>query len=1200
VLSPISLQTEYETAKEVRLGKIQVRAVDAGLNAISSNHEISVAASPVAIGDCTSETNFSYTPRTTIGGAAIFDDLVFYRPCTGNYSLTFSAPGMDSASLVLRYRTGYPAALDACSGNSFSRVERSLCRDPTSYFGAPTITLRSFVLRMTDPGGYPVGSTWDAEARNITAELVSFTPEKHQLQSAMIPTLRAQWNGSLLAVNGEVGWCENTEDTNPTPVLTIDPATGAHRYSTVYTNPAPSYCRELSYSGVAPDTHYNVGLKIENALAGVYRLRFTSTCSSNRCPGAVYPILEDDTLEFTVLPGIPTALKVVTPPPFINENDFKLVPEPVIAAVDSIGNVCTDMNATLVRASLTPTPAGVSGTQVTMVDGIATFGSLKIVGTRGVDYQLEFSVVEIVNVTNNIVNVTADTAVTIMNCSTVKPNSGLDGNSCSCLPGFTGDVSGDTGDLDDLKTRYVESNMTLYKNTTSGSLQWLHALHPYGVCVPCKNGFYKETLGDVPCTSCPKFMDTSRENGRLKQNYTTSSGIRLAGSLGQASKSACHCISQTTVPFDSYYRKEPMESYSCAHCPNGAKCNGDGIENMETLPGFYRYNPRTLEFRACPYAEACLGGINSTCLDNSYTGAQCAACSDGYAFHFIRENYPPKCYDCSKGLSGVLSVPILIMNFIWIVLLTWAIYKVNKRRGSQAVNMIKSFITYLQMTGLAKNLDLDWPISTKAFLLIAEKLSLPDTRSVPQKCALGWSFYQNLLFHEALPLGLMVFLFIIFTASKYVEELKEERAKARVEATKTSQAKDSAEEEGDEKTSDETARKPSASAQNLAEGENVHAYDLVISWLVTMLWLLYPVLVQYLVEFTQCTGDFSAADRHLVSDYSLRCAGSTYSLYLTVVIILVFVYILGIPLLLLKLAQREDVAREHKSVGVQYKFGVLFKGLEMKTHWWWEWIIFVRKFVLITIVIIFRGDATMGGYTVNCFLQIFFVFHIVSRPYASEEHAKIETYGLLATTATFTSGLIFKQSYNQSTGMSSVIVQVITALLLALHAWTWYTFVRILRNQFYEESQEGLIKRAIRDLEFEDAIVKKFEASRVEEITHAERLHEQRERIQLQSMAGQRLPFADDELLATIKRDSTIEIREEHRALSSKLRDLRDRWKARMESRGSRHVPLDERHLTTARARRDGGGENNHSGEDTPDVPRWRRHRRRDESKNST
>ena len=277
-------------------------------------------------------------------------------------------------------------------------------------------------------------------------------------------------------MNGEVGWCENTEDTNPTPVLTTDPVTGAHRYSTVYTNPAPSYCREISYSGVAPDTHYNVGLKIQNALAGVYRLKFTSTCNSNRCPAAVIRHSRIYILEFTVLPGVPTALKVVTPPPFINENDFKLLPEPVIAAVDSIGNLCTGMNATLVRASLTPTPEGVSGTQVTMVDGIARFDSLKIVGTRGVDYQLEFSVVEIVNVASSISNVMADTPVTIMNCSMVKPNSASDGNSCSCLPGFTGDVSGDTGDLDDLDTRYVESNMTLYKSTTSGSLQWLNAL----------------------------------------------------------------------------------------------------------------------------------------------------------------------------------------------------------------------------------------------------------------------------------------------------------------------------------------------------------------------------------------------------------------------------------------------------------------------------------------------------------------------------------------------------------------------------------------------------------------------------------------------------------------------------------------------------------------------------------------------------
>ena len=232
--------------------------------------------------------------------------------------------------------------------------------------------------------------------------------------------------------------------------------------------------------------------------------------------------------------------------------------------------------------------------------------------------------------------------------------------------------------------------------------------------------------------------------------------------------------------------------------------------------------------------------------------------------------------------------------------------------------------------------------------------------------------------------------------------------------------------------------------------------------------------------------------------------GSTYSLYLTVVIMLAFAYILGIPLLLLKLTQREDVGENTNLSAFNTSSVSSSKASEIKTHWWWEWVIFVRKFVLITIVIVSRGDATIGAYTVNCFLQIFFVFHIVSRASSSDEHAKIEAYGLLAATATFTSGLIFKQSRNQS-GISSVIVQVITALLFAVHAWTWYAFVRTLRIQFYEESQEGVIERAIRDLEFEDAIAKEFKASRVEEITHTERLHEERERIQLQSMAGQRL-----------------------------------------------------------------------------------------------
>ena len=246
---------------------------------------------------------------------------------------------------------------------------------------------------------------------------------------------------------------------------------------------------------------------------------------------------------------------------------------------------------------------------------------------------------------------------------------------------------------------------------------------------------------------------------------------------------------------------------------------------------------------------------------------------------------------------------------------------------------------------------------------------------------------------------------------------------------------------------------------------------------------------------------------------------------------------------------------------VQYRLGLLFKGINVKSAWWWEWVIFARKFILIFIVIVSRRSAVIGGYTVNCMLQLFFVFHIVAKPYAGEKYAKIETHGLLATMATFTGGLIFKQSGEQG-GQGSTFVDLITALLFILHAWAWYDFARTLVRQFREEGEEGLIKRAIRDLEFEEAIVDEFDANRDEEIIHQEKMAKESERIQLRSMTGQRLPFADDDLLETIKADSTITIRQQHGALSSQLQDLRERWKARTHRRGERLIALDERHLT--------------------------------------
>lgn len=1140
---------------------MELRIVDAGLNTLNVNQEVSVSVTRTSAGTCNYPTNMSYTPRTVVSGAAVFEDIVFQRPCTGTYSLTFSAIGLelDSVSTTLTFNPGYPATLDVCTPNSFTRISHGVCRDPTNYLGGRTVDIRSFFVQMTDAGGYAVGSTWDNEPRNITVELLSFTAADGQRHSSdVVPVLRADWDGSLLAVNGAAGWCQDSEDSEiPDTVLITDPITQLTEPIKVYTNMAPKYCRELSYSG-GPGrrgTHDNVGIRIENALAGVYHLRIASVCGFTRCPNALYPSLEAEVLEITVVPHVPTELTVLTAPPFISDSDFALVPAPLIAAVDSIGNLCVNATGS-VTVSVLPDSAELFGATVDLIDGLATFDALKILGVRDTEYRLSFSSSSL------NVGVTSTVPTRIMNCSIVRPNSVLRDGVCECQPGFTSDMSGSTGYTEGEDTLFVETNLTLYKSATSGSMPWISALHPYGICVPCKNGFYKEVHGDAACTSCPPRMNTLRVNGQVREPYQTDHGTQLLGALGHVSKDACHCISDTTVPFESFYRALPLEAFACAVCPVGAKCDGDGVENLQALPGFSRYDRQTLKFRACPYAPACLGGVNSTCLDGGYIGAQCAACSRGFSYHAIYQEYPPRCYSCSEGPYKIMNLPIVIVNFIWLAVVVWLIRKINLLNGSQAVSLLKSFVTYLQMTALAKNLDLSWPLPIKLMLLIFEKLSLPDIRSTSLKCALEWNFYDNLLFHESLPLGMVIILLIGFTVIKYVEELREEVAQARMMANKKEHTNTSE----SESTTQMVASEKKKSEAGLEEAQKVTAYDVIISWLVVGLWWMYPTLVQFLIEFTQCTGTIGDVDRYFVSDYSLRCAGSSYSIYTTAVAFLFVLHIVGIPYFLLHLARREDITGQNDSTMMAYRMGLFFKGLNVKESWWWEWVILFRKLILIVVVIASRMSAVIGGYTVNCLLQVFLMLHIIYQPHASDRHGRIETFGLLATMATFTSGLIFKQSYDQGAS-ASAFVDLITILLFVPHALDMVPLRQVACGTDREEGEEGTIKRALRDLEFENTIVDKFDALRDEEISHMEKMTKESERMRLKSVIGQRLPFADDDLLAAIKHDSALDIRAEHKELSEKLDDLRGRWKERARKRDNRFTDLNERHMVDATER---------------------------------
>ena len=282
----------------------------------------------------------------------------------------------------------------------------------------------------------------------------------------------------------------------------------------------------------------------------------------------------------------------MTEPPAENENDFRLEPQPIVELFDVADNLCSSTN-TFMSAYLSPRRA-CSRNVAPVIQGRSTFSSLRFNGERGIPYTLVFEV--------HSYDVKVEFSPFVLRpCETVKPNSYSDEKGrCHCLPGYTEDTVNGTGYVDDLDN-YKVAGLELYKPVVFSEGNWLEALHPYGICVPCANGYFKPHPGSQPCTKCEDRFDTSRKDGVLSPNHTSTSNKTLPGALGRTSEEDCHCIVQLEPPFDTYFRNTSTHvKYKCEHCPPGGNCSGLGIEEIGALPGFYRPSERRQNSQSVP------------------------------------------------------------------------------------------------------------------------------------------------------------------------------------------------------------------------------------------------------------------------------------------------------------------------------------------------------------------------------------------------------------------------------------------------------------------------------------------------------------------------------------------------------------------------------------------------------------------------
>jgi len=337
----------------------------------------------------------------------------------------------------------------------------------------------------------------------------------------------------------------------------------------------------------------------------------------------------------------------------------------------------------------------------------------------------------------------------------------------------------------------------------------------------------------------------------------------------------------------------------------------------------------------------------------------------------------------------------------------------------------------------------------------------------------------------------------------------------------------------------------------LEEGWESQAFDQVCALGIISAWLMYPTLVQYLLGLVRCRHLDSGGHVYLMADMSIKCNDATHGAWLFLLFLFGIIYILGIPLVLLSILSSEG--ENFNTVGMRYRVGFLYKGQDVDRAWWWELIVFVRKMVLAGIVVLFSDSPLYGAYLSVWLLEACFVIHLLADPYDNDRQNRLEVYGLIAAIVTINCGILYID------GAEGHSANLLTVCVFAIHLGMWALLVKSLLEEYAAEGRTAMIARAQHDIQLEENVADELEQARLDTSINAEKMEKL---AALRSMAGARMPFADNDLLEHIQTGSVPDVRGDHTSLSEKLKEMRAAWKERHDAdiNGQSKFLADEAH----------------------------------------
>lgn len=195
---------------------------------------------------------------------------------------------------------------------------------------------------------------------------------------------------------------------------------------------------------------------------------------------------------------------------------------------------------------------------------------------------------------------------------------------------------------------------------------------------------------------------------------TISVALCPQGSLLNAMGDACDECPQLTFSWNP-------RNTTCDLCPHGASCYGGA--NVVPVPGYWHSAQTSAQFHRCLHPTACKfsnrmqtlseARRNGSYVDNQcktgFAGVFCGTCADEYYRSSAGE-----CNEC--GSVGTMAVQSLLVTLVGVLFLAKTIstflaydHSSTLKHHNMVGQLIKIFISFLQLSALIRMMDLNWP-----------------------------------------------------------------------------------------------------------------------------------------------------------------------------------------------------------------------------------------------------------------------------------------------------------------------------------------------------------------------------------------------------------------------------------------------------------------------------------------------------------